>query len=351
MTRKPHIRSEFLSKIIFISKVINLHPTHILCKRGEDMKEKDEFIKIFSMNIRNILQKVNTDLSGIQEIRLRAGQPLLITMNGKESFVTGDGRLTGKSGQGWQVSKREIAETLEYIASYSMYAYEDELKQGFLTIGGGHRIGVAGRTILDNGRIRNIKHISFLNVRVSHEIPGCADAVLPYIVNGDEICHTLVISPPGCGKTTLLRDMVRQISNGGLHCRGRTVGVVDERSEIGGAYLGVPQNDLGIRTDLLDCCPKAEGMMLLIRSMAPKVIAVDEIGSEEDIHAIETAVNCGCRILATVHGNGIEDIRRKPFLCKLVEEGVFERYLTLHNLGGVGNVKQIAGKDGRILYG
>lgn len=315
------------------------------------MKEKDEFIKIFSANIRNILQKVNIGLDGLQEIRLRAEKPLLLTVGGREYFVTAAGEFTEESSQGWKVTKKEIAETMEYVANYSLYAYEDEVRQGFLTVSGGHRVGIAGKTVIDRGRVRSIKHISFLNVRVSHEVKGCADVVMPWIVKEDEICHTLVISPPGCGKTTLLRDMIRQISDGGFHCRGRTVGVVDERSEIGGAYLGIPQNDLGIRTDLLDCCPKAEGMMLLIRSMAPKVIAVDEIGGEEDIRAIEAAVNCGCRILATVHGNGMEDIRKKPLLCRLTERKVFDRYVILHNPGEAGTVKQILGGDGRILYG
>lgn len=319
-------------------------------KRGEDVKGRDEFIKIFSMNIRRILEQVNIDTARMQEIRLRAGHPLLITLDGQEFFVTETGALTTDVKSGWRVSKKEISETMEYISNYSMYAYEEELRQGFLTIGGGHRIGIAGKAVMDGGRIRSIRNISFLNVRVAHEVPGCADAVLPHMIQDGEVCHTLIISPPGCGKTTLLRDLIRQISNGGTWCRGRTVGVVDERSEIGGAYLGVPQNDLGIRTDLLDCCPKAEGMMLLIRSMAPKVLAVDEIGSEADIYAIESAVNCGCRILATVHGNGIEDIRRKPILCRMVEERVFERYITLHNLGGIGTVKQILGRDGENLY-
>lgn len=315
------------------------------------MKGKDEFIKIFSMNIRNILQKTKIDLKELQEIRLRAGKPLLVMAGGREYFVTAGGSLTEEEQRGWRVPKREIAETMEYIANYSLYAYEDEVRQGFLTISGGHRVGIAGKAVTDGGRIRSIRHISFLNVRVSHEVKGCADAVMPYLAKEGEICHTLILSPPGCGKTTLLRDMIRQISNGGSYCRGQTVGVVDERSEIGGAYLGVPQNDLGIRTDLLDCCPKAEGMMLLIRSMAPRVLAVDEIGGAEDISAIEAAVNCGCRILATVHGSSMEDIRRKPMLGRLMEQEVFERYIILHNLGGAGTVRRIVGKEGKILYG
>lgn len=315
------------------------------------MKGKDEFIKIFSMKIRNILQKADINLEKLQEIRLRAGKPLLLTAEGREYFVTEAGKLTEEENRGWRVSKREISETMEYIANYSMYAYEDEVRQGFLTISGGHRVGIAGKAVMDGGRIRSIKHISFLNIRVSHEVKGCADPVLPYLVKGDEICHTLLLSPPGCGKTTLLRDIIRQISDGGPHCRGRTVGVVDERSEIGGAYLGIPQNDLGIRTDLLDCCPKAEGMMLMIRSMAPRVLAVDEIGGAADIAAVESAVNCGCRILATAHGYGIDDIRRRPLLQELIEKRLFERYVILGYPGGVGTVKEILGEDGQVLYG
>ncbi len=318
---------------------------------GECIKGKDEFIKIFSISIRNILQKVNTDLDQLQEIRLRAGRPLLLSAGGQEYFVTAEGGLTGEYGRGWIVTKREIAETMEYIANYSMYAYEEELRQGFLTIAGGHRVGVAGKAVIEDGKIRSIRHISFLNVRISHEVPGCADGVMPYIAVGGEVCHSLVISPPGCGKTTLLRDMVRQISDGGPGFCGRTVGVVDERSEIAGSYLGVPQNDLGMRTDVLDGCPKAEGMMLLIRSMAPKVIAVDEIGGKSDIRAIETAVNCGCKILATVHGESMEEIRRKPYLSALVEGGIFERYLLLQNRKGAGEVRRIVDGDGRTLYG
>lgn len=247
------------------------------------------------------------------------------------------------------MSKRELSETMEYIANYSMYAYEEELRQGFLTIRGGHRVGVSGKAVVEQGRIRSIKDISFLNVRISHEVRGCANPVMSCLAGDGEVRHTLIISPPGCGKTTLLRDIIRQISDGGIHGRGRTVGVVDERSEIGGAYQGIPQNDLGIRTDLLDACPKAEGMMMLIRSMAPEVLAVDEIGSEEDIHALRSAINCGCRILATVHGNSLRDVCRKPLFHRMTDEKLFERYIILNHHGRAGNIARILDENGEAL--
>ena len=169
--------------------------------------------------------------------------------------------------------------------------------------------------------------------------------MLPFLFGKEGVCHTLIISAPRCGKTTILRDLVRQLSDGTEGRRGYTVGVVDERSEIGGCYMGVPQNDLGMRTDLLDCCPKAEGMMMLIRSMAPGVIAVDELGSYSDIHAIESVIHCGCKLLATVHGTSIEDIQKKPLFQKLIQEHVFERYIVLHNREHIGKVKAVF--DGR----
>ena len=186
-----------------------------------------------------------------------------------------------------------------------------------------------------------------LDVEASKEIIGKVGVT----VENGEVCHTLIISPPCCGKTTLLRDVIRQISNGNAWCEGKNVGVVDERSEIGGAYQGVPQNDLGIRTDLLDCCPKAEGMMMLIRSMSPEVVAVDEIGDYGDIKAIESVLNCGCRLIATVHGSSVEDIEKKPLLQKMVKEHVFDRYIILSGKKKIGSVWGIFDGRGTRLYG
>lgn len=316
------------------------------------MNKKDELLKIFSIKLRTILSKINLDYDLLQEIRLRVNAPLLVIYDNKEFFVTSESELSKGEADAYIITKNEIRETMEYISNYSLYAFEEELKQGFITITGGHRVGIIGKAVLEENKLKSMKHISFINIRLSHQVKGCADKVIPYITGdkGDDCYHTLIISPPRCGKTTLLRDVIRQLSDGNEKRPGITVGVVDERSEIGACYMGIPQNELGIRTDVLDCCPKAKGMLMLIRSMSPRVIAVDEVGSVEDINAIEYVMNCGCKLIATVHGNSIEDIKNKPILGKLVEERLFERYVLLNNHDGVGHLEEIYDEKGnRIL--
>ena len=303
---------------------------------------KAQILNILARNIRRVIEKEAIDFSYLQEIRLRAGQPVRILLRSREKVLP--------SGEKPHiVTKEEVRETMEYISHYSLYAYENELRQGFLTIEGGHRVGVAGKVIMEKDKVKNIQYISSVNVRVSHEVIGCADRLLPYITKNRQVCHTLIISPPCCGKTTLIRDLIRQISDGGPYVKGCSVGVVDERSELGGCYLGIAQNHLGTRTDILDCCPKAEGMIMLIRSMSPQVIAVDEIGTAEDIRAVEYAMQCGCKLIASVHGLDMDEATKKPVLGELIRRRMFERYVVLGNGKHPGEIRGIYDERGSVL--
>ncbi len=316
--------------------------------KKKENNQKKEIMRVLCAKLRDIVGKMKVDFLQIQEIRIRAGSPLMVVCEGKEYFVSEDGSLGRSWKNSYEITQNEVRETMEYISNYSLYAFEEELRQGFITIQGGHRVGVAGKIILEKEKIKNIRHISFLNIRLAHEIIGCADQVLPYITQKDSIYHTLIISPPRCGKTTLLRDLIRQLSNGSVERSGFNIGVVDERSEIGACYQGQPQNDLGYRTDILDCCPKKEGMMMLVRSMSPKIIAVDEIGFKEDVEALEYVMNSGVKVLATVHGRSMEEIRNKPVLGRMVQEKVFQRYILLSS-GQVGKVEAVFDERGSYL--
>jgi len=317
--------------------------TYIEIKRWSKVQE-EEILNILPGSVRQLMKKEKLNPAYLQEIRLRTGQPLLLRYKGEERFV---GEICGGA---YVVTRKDIREMLDYISSYSLYAYEQEMRQGFITIEGGHRVGLAGQVIVEDGKVKNLKHISSIHVRMSHEAVGCADKIFPYVTRRKGLYHTLIVSPPGCGKTTLLRDMIRQVSDGNPYLKGRAVGVVDERSEIGGCYMGVAQNKLGIRTDILDCCPKAEGMIMLIRSMGPEVIAVDEIGAGEDVHAIEYAMHCGCKMIATAHGYSMEELKKKPVFEHIFREKRFERYIFLKNRRRVGEIHSIYDEDGACIF-
>lgn len=303
--------------------------------------EAQQIENLFAGNIRQLLMEANLDYDKLYEIRLRVGRPLFLTYDGGECFLRSPGQ------EQYVVTREDLTETLEYVTGYSLYAYEDEIRQGYISVQGGHRVGVTGKVILDRGRIMGMKYISCINVRLAHEIQGCADKVMSYIRTKNWIANTLIISPPRCGKTTLLRDIIRQLSNGWENTPGLTVGVVDERSELAGCYQGIPQNDLGMRTDVLDCCPKSEGMQMLVRSMSPDVVAVDELGREEDFRAVESVIYCGCRLIATAHGNSLEDILAQPFFQKLKKMEIFEKYIVLGDRNQTGVIKGIYDAKGR----
>ena len=305
----------------------------------EDNRNKtnreSEILHIFPEYMRTLFSMVAGKYSLLQEIRLRVNRTVIIVLQNREWFLNKDGELQKEqNGECYVIGEQEISDVLNHICSYSLYAFEDEIRQGFVTIPGGHRVGVAGQVVLEQEQsVRYIKNIRYMNIRISHQIKGLANKVLPFLYGEERLYNTLIISPPGCGKTTLLRDLIRQISDGNKWGKGKTVGVVDERSEIAGSYRGTPQNDVGLRTDVVEGCPKIIGMRMLLRSMAPQVMAVDELGSEQEITLLRQITYCGSSIIATIHGENVQDIRNKAYLKKAIEEEILKWYLVLKKEG------------------
>lgn len=310
-------------------------------KRITETLERDVYPVLTDRILARMKRISPFDLEGIEEIRLRADKPLMISKGGQDYFVNNNGGVNLSYTELTFVTRQDIEKTLQLMCSYSIYAIEDELKQGFITLAGGHRVGLSGRGVIEGSKIKTLKNISGMNIRIAREVKGCGNKLVSILFE-DELKHTLIASPPGCGKTTLLRDIIRILSWGeGSIPRGYKVGVVDERSEIAGCYMGVPQRDVGIRTDVLDACPKAQGMMMLLRSMSPEIIAVDEIGSLEDAEAIENAINSGVKVIATVHGKDIKDTMVRPGIKSLMERKSFEKVVLLSRKDGPGTVEDI----------
>ncbi|HZG85114.1 stage III sporulation protein AA [Paenibacillus sp.] len=313
-------------------------------------------------SVRAVLGRVSGEWPDrAEEIRIREGRPLELVASNDYAFVGPDGRTTRQPEGAFRPSRDDCLKLLDRVTNHSVYTMEEQLRRGYITVPGGHRIGLSGRAVLDRGAIRTLQQIGGFNVRIAREARGCAAGVVPLLWNAEarRPHHTLIVSPPQRGKTTLLRDAARLLSAGGWADgagfggeradRARKVGIVDERSEIAALVDGRPSFDVGPRTDVLDGCPKAEGMMLMIRAMSPEVLVVDELGRPEDAEAVLEALHAGIAVLATAHGRDLADVRGRPSLAPLFEAKVFGRIVTLTPSGPTGAVLDVRDAEGRRL--
>ncbi|GAB6170331.1 stage III sporulation protein AA [Clostridium carnis] len=294
------------------------------------MISEDEILKILPLKVCSEITPYYKE-NKVQEIRIKSGKPIIINS------------LEGEKVLNYKPTLEEIKQTLVKISNYSLYAYEEEIKQGYLTIKGGHRIGIAGECVNVNGSIRTIKNIASLNIRICREVIGCSNEIMKYISKDNRIFNTLIVSPPKCGKTTMLRDISRNISDGMgiISLRGKKICIIDERSEIAACYNGVPQMNVGIRTDVLDNCLKTEGMIMAIRSLSPDVLICDEIGTSKDIDALHMAFNSGVNIIVTVHGYSVEDIYKRKVFKNLLENSILDRIVVLSNRRGISTLENV----------
>ena len=329
-------------------------------------KRIDNILIKLPESMRDRIEKLPAQtLQQLEEIRIRTNTDTLLISGGREySLRDGD-----------EITAEVLEEILNRLLDYSYYAYEEELSRGYITIEGGHRVGICGRVTLENGQVHLIKDVSSLNIRRSREITGASEKILGAVLSpakapaesvpnagisagcGDEkspvtsdlsgtcssaagcgrmvVRNTLIISPPKCGKTTMLRDLARNLSNAGFR-----IGICDERSEIAGCYDGKTSYDLGPRTDVLDGCPKADGILMLIRAMSPDVVMTDEIGKPEDAAAIRSALSAGVKIITTIHGSSFEDAA-KSAVGSLITDHVFETLIFLSAQPVTGTVEKI----------
>lgn len=289
-----------------------------------------EILNMLPQNLKSALENV-MDLKELQEIRIRVDKPLISQVGNREIINQ------------YIPRSEDIKTIIQRMSNYSIYAFEEEIKQGYITIKGGHRVGICGRCIIEKNEVKTIKNIASINIRICREVLSCADSIMKFILKNNEAINTIIISPPKCGKTTLIRDITRNISEGieKENFNGKKVCVIDERSEIGACFNGVPQLHVGIRTDILDGCPKSEGIMMAIRSMSPDVIVCDEIGTNKDMNSILTALNSGVSLITTIHGYDIEDLYSRPVFKEIIENKVFKRAIVLSNRKGAGTIEYI----------
>ncbi len=279
--------------------------------------------------LKNVVMSIpESKRASIQEIRLRSGKPLTMTDGTSTLFVDNAGRiLYSISKNAFIVTQKHLYDTFRRLCGYSVYSCQNEIKNGFITIKGGHRAGLCGTAVIENGKITAVSDISSINLRISRQIFGVSEEIIKkiYPLNGG----VLIAGAPSSGKTTILRDLAYRLSLG-MDCRMMRTAVIDERGEIAGTYSGNAYNDLGL-CDILNGYPKGEGIMQAIRAMSPQVIICDELGGEDDCVYAEQGFNAGAYIIATIHASSYEELMKRKQAQRLIDTGAFKNIVILES--------------------
>lgn len=291
--------------------------------------------------LKNLLRRLPEQLQGsVREICLRAERPLVVSTFGGEYFADSAGgfhRLLPASPL--IVSRDELSECVRILTEYSLHSYVQEINAGFITVRGGHRAGVSGSCVTDGERIVSVGNLSSVNLRVARQVKGCAVSLVRELYR-ERVGSTLIVGPPASGKTTLLRDMARCLANGepGYYTR---LSLIDERGELAAVSRGVPQNDVGVLTDVFDGYRKGEGMAIAIRSMSPAALILDEIATEADADSIRQSLNAGVAVIVSTHAATLEELCRKRHIRSLLSEGAFANVVLLKSAAEPCRVERI----------
>lgn len=305
---------------------------------------KEILLPLCTPGVRVLLTHITPD-PALEEIRIRANGPLQLVYGGRDRLIYAPGGRPAASGA-------DCAAMVARMCEHSIYAWEEELRMGFLTLPGGCRVGLSGRGVMAEGIFSHIADVNALNIRIARAREGAADRLLPWLLgqNG-RVLSTLLFSPPGCGKTTLLRDVARQLSYGLAPAMSHRVLVVDERMELSGSARGAAFHDLGPRTDVLTGLKKTAAIPMALRTLSPEVIVTDELGGEREADAVREAAFCGVSTIASAHAGSLSDLRARRAITELLRDGAFARLVLIGRSGGVGSVEAVWDGHGQLLRG
>lgn len=298
----------------------------------------DSAVSFLPTNLNKMLVNISAEIKNkTYEIRLRAGKCIVLTTSDGAIFVDTDRVTYVYSEDLYKVTVQEMRDSFNRLCNFSVYSHSDSIAQGFITLSDGHRVGISGTAVQENGVVKSIREVNSLNIRIAREFKGCADEIIEKVFCGG-LKNLIIAGPPSSGKTTFLRDISRQASSGRLS-EYYKVAIIDERCEISPVSDGECKCDVGPNTDVLSSFRKADGIMCALRTLSPELIICDEIGTTEECEAIKSGLNSGVNFALSIHAANVQELKNKPQFRMLKESGIDWKIVVLSTVPG--KIKEI----------